>query len=191
MFELLELSNRIGRLEQRVAQSAKHGTVEEVNAAEGWVRLNLGPGDSGPLLSPKIPYAQIAGGLKVHTPPTKGQQMTMFAPSGDTGQAVALPMTWSNQNASPSSKGDENVLTFGSVRMELRGDELLITIGGFSLKLTSSAATFEVGGVTHEISGDGLTTAGGRIEHDGKNIGSTHKHGGIERGGALTDPPAN
>lgn len=35
MQELLELSNRLGRLEQRVAQSAKHGTVEEVNAAEG------------------------------------------------------------------------------------------------------------------------------------------------------------
>ena len=187
MREILEMNNRLARLEKRVAQSMRHAPVKQVNAAEGWVRLDFGDG----LLSPKIPYAQIAGGLKVHAPPTVGQQMTMLAPGGDPAQAVALPMTWSNQNASPSDKGDENVITFGQARIELRGSEIVVSIGGFKLTMTASAATFEVGGVKHEISGGGVDTTGGAITHDGKHIDKSHVHGGILPGPSLTDVPAN
>ena len=55
MSELLELYNRVSRLEQRLAGMVKHGRIAEVNPDEAWVRLNLGDGDAGPLLSPKIP----------------------------------------------------------------------------------------------------------------------------------------
>jgi hypothetical protein len=187
---LLQFHMRLSELERRLAGTVRHAPVAEVNAAEGWVRLDFGEGDKGKLLSPKIPYAQMAGALKVHSPPSVGQNMTIMAPGGDMRQAVALPMTWSDQNAAPSNKGDENVLTFGSVRMELRGDEIKISIGGFSLTMTADNAVFEVGGVKHEISGGGVDTTGGMIRHDDRNIGSSHKHGGIERGGSLTDPPS-
>lgn len=191
MRELLRLSNRISEIERRFSQSIRHAPVKEVNAAEGWVRLDLGKGDDGQILSPKIPYAQMAGGLKIHAPPTVGQQMTMFAPGGDPAQAMALPLSWSDQNKTPSDKGDENVLTFGNVRVELRGDEILATIGGFSLSLKASGATFDVGGVTHQITAGGVSTDGGEVQHDGKNIGSSHVHGGVERGGSNTSSPAN
>jgi len=128
---------RLSALEKRVAGMIRHAPVEEVNPAEGWVRFDLGEGDNGPLLSPKVLYAQIAGGLKAHTPPTKGQQMTIFAPGGDMRQAVALPMTWSDQNKSPSDKGDENVLTFGSVTVVLKGESVKVTVGGTSFEIYS------------------------------------------------------
>lgn len=173
MRELLNLSNRLAELERRFSQTIRHAPVHEVNAAEGWVRLKFGEGKDGPILSDKVPYAQMAGGLKVHAPPTKGQQMTMIAPAGDPAQAVAMPMTWSDKNASPSGKGDENVLTFGDVRIELKG-------GGLSIS---------VGGVSFSLSADGFKQSGGRVEHDGQNIGSTHVHGGILPGGADTKTP--
>lgn len=191
MNELLAMSLRLSDLERRLAQSMRHGTVHEVNAAEGWVRLNIGDGDDGPLLSAKVPYSQVAGGLKLHSPPTVGQQMTLLAPGGDPAQAVAMPLTWSESNASPSAAGNEHVLTFGSARIELRGSELVVKMGGFTLNISSSAATFSVGGVTHTISGGGVDTSGGTVKHDGKNVGSTHIHGGVLSGPANTDVPAN
>ncbi|XOK12629.1 hypothetical protein ACI6PO_06285 [Agrobacterium tumefaciens] len=130
MREITEILNRIAALEKRLSSMVRHGPVAEVNPAEGWVRLNLGEGDKGPLLSPKIPYAQMAGALKFHAPPSEGQQMTYFAPSGDPRQAVAFPMTWSDANPSPSGSGEENVMTFGSVTIAIKGDSVKITAGG-------------------------------------------------------------
>lgn len=170
---LLLMHNRIAALERRVAGMIRHGRVAEVNAAEGWVRLDLGPGDDGPYLSPKVPYGQFAGALKVHTPPSVGMNMTLISPTGDTRQAIALPMTWSDQNASPSDSAAENVVTFGDVRMTLADDGVRIEVGGFELL----------------VSGAGLAMAGGAIGHNGKDIGATHRHSGVERGGATTDPP--
>ncbi|UYZ08558.1 phage baseplate assembly protein V [Agrobacterium salinitolerans] len=129
MKEIAEIINRMNGFEKRLSSMVRHGPVAEVNPAEGWVRLNLGEGEKGPLLSPKIPYAQMAGALKVHAPPSEGQQMTYFAPSGDPRQAVALPMTWSDANPSPSASGEENVLTFGSVTIAIKGDRVRITVG--------------------------------------------------------------
>jgi len=168
----LQMNARIASLEARLAGMVRHGPVEEVNTAEGWVRLNLGEGDHGPLLSPKIPYAQMAGGLKVHAPPTKGQNMTVIAPGGDPRQSVALPMTWSDQNAAPAS-GADPALTFGDVRIDLTAGGLRISVGGVSL----------------DISGAGVAITGGQVTHDGLNIGSTHRHGGVQAGPATTDFP--
>lgn len=174
MNPLLAFNARLSDLERRMASLIRVAPVEEVNAAEGWVRANLGEGDSGPLLGPKVPYAQFAGALKVHTPPTKGQNMTFIAPNGDTRQAIALPMTWSDEHPSPSSDEGENVITFGNVRLTLKGGAVQVTVGG----------------VSFEISGGGVTITGGEVRHDSKNIGSTHRHGGVEAGPLQTDFPA-
>ena len=170
---LLDIFNRLAALERRVAGMIRHGTVAEVNAAEGWVRLDMGEGDSGKLISPKVPYGQFAGALKVHTPPSVGQTMTMVSPGGDPRQAVALPMTWSNQNASPSGSESENVVTFGDVRIELTEGGVRVEVGGFALL----------------VSGAGLAMAGGQVGHNGQDIGSTHRHPGILPGPANTGTP--
>jgi phage baseplate assembly protein gpV len=171
---LVELAARVAELERRVANFARHGTVHSVDAAAGTVRLVIGESEDGPFLSPHVPYGQIAGALKVHSPPSAGQQMTLIAPSGDPRQGVALPMTWSDANASPSDKGDEHVVKIGSVTMTLKGDGL----------------TLSVGGVRIAISGSGLAIEGGNVTHDGKNIGSDHHHTDVLPGPALTGPPA-
>lgn len=169
---LLDMHNRMGALERRMAGLVRHGKVAEVNAAEGWVRLDLGEGDSGKLLSAKVPYGQMAGGLKVHAPPSVGQTMTMIAPGGDSRQAIALPMTWSNQNASPGD-GADPVLTYGDVKVTIEPGGVRIEIGGVALL----------------ISGAGLAIEGGGVGHNGQDIGATHRHPGIEPGGGTTSTP--
>ena len=174
--ELVELASRVAELERRFAGMMRPGTVEEVDPKKQIVRLNFGDSDDGkPFLSPWVPYAQIAGALKVHTPPSKGQQFTMLSPSGDWQQAVALPLTWSDQNQSPSDKGDEHVLTFGNVRITLK----------------DNLTEVKVGDVTMKVTGDGVSITGGRVEHDDKNIGSTHRHEDVTPGADLTGVPTS
>lgn len=190
--ELVELASRIAELERRFSGTMRHGTVAEVDAGKQIVRLNLGKDVEGkPFLSPWIPYAQIAGALKVHTPPSRGQQFTMLSPTGDWQQAIALPMTWSDQNQSPSGNGDENVLTYGNIRATIKDDLTQVHVGGTKFEITSSHVRITVAGVSVEITDGGVAITGGKITHDGKNIGSTHIHGGVVRGGDLTDEPAN
>jgi phage baseplate assembly protein V len=176
MRELAELAGRIADLERRVFGLMRHGTVAAVDAGRGMVRLKLGQSTAGgDFLGPWVPYSQIAGAMKAHVPPAVGQQMTLMSPSGDIRQAVALPLTWSEQNESPSSSGEENVVVYGDV----------------TIKLTADALRLDVGAVSLVVSAAGISVTGGRVEHDGKNIGSSHIHGGVERGPANTAPPAN
>lgn len=172
--EVARLRLRLAEVERRQDNTLRHGVVAEVDPAKGTVRLKVGKNTDGTdVLSPKIPYGQMAGGLKVHAPPTVGQNMTMFSPGGEMEQAIAMPFTWNNANKSPSSSGDENVLTFGDVKVTL----------------LASSVRFEIGGFVFELSAAGMVAEGGRLEHDGLDIGSTHKHGGVMPGAARTLVP--
>ncbi|MBN9020648.1 MAG: phage baseplate assembly protein V [Rhizobiales bacterium] len=174
MREIVELAARIAELERRFSGMMRHGTVEEVDTSRHRVRLKFGADVEGKsFLSPWIPYAQMAGSLKVHLPPSVGQQFTLMAPAGDWQQAVAVPFTWSNRNPAPSESREENVLTFGDVSVMLRGGRLEISAAGVTLELT----------------GNGLAITGGEVRHDGKNIGATHTHGGVVVGSQLTEYP--
>ncbi|MCR6673233.1 hypothetical protein [Devosia ginsengisoli] len=169
---LMAMHMRISELERRLSMTVRHGRVAEVNEAEGWARLDLGEGDAGRMLSPKLPYGQMAGALKVHAPPSVGQTMTMIAPGGDFRQAIALPMTWSNANESPGDTADP-VLTYGDVKITLTEGGVRIEVGGFELL----------------VSGAGLAMAGGGVGHNGQDIGSTHRHPDVLPGPANTGTP--
>jgi len=145
--EIVALATRLAQIERRLAGMLRHGTVHEVDARSGTVRLRVGGSDAEPVLSPAVPYAQTAGALKVHAPPSVGQQMTIVAPTGDPRQGVALPMTWSQTNPSPSDKSDENVVTFGDARFELRQGELIVKVPRILI---------ECEGSTLELTGAGL-----------------------------------
>lgn len=164
-----DLAARVSEVERQNAASSRRGVVAEVDAAAGTVRLDLGDG----MLSPAIPYGQFAGALKVHTPPTVGQLMTLTAPSGEMEQGLAIPTSFGGGNDAPSSAGDSNAITFGAVRIDIGAE----------------AATVTVGGVSMVISDAGVEITGGRITHNGTDIGDTHRHGGVDRGSGTTDEP--
>lgn len=141
MRALAEVLARLAELERKMAGSARHGVVHEVDPAAGTVRLKIGEGPDGPFLSPAIPYAQTMGALKAHVPPSVGQNMTLMAPGGDWRQAVAIGLSASNANASPSGAGDQNVITFGAATVTLAGDALTLAVGGSSITITAGGVT--------------------------------------------------
>lgn len=175
METLAELARRIAELERRVSNTMRHGTVKEVDPKKQMVRLTLGDGDDGEeFLGPWVPYSQQAGALKIHSPPTVGQTMTMLSPGGDFEQGNAIPYTFSDANKSPSEKGDETVVTYGeNVRMQL-SDKLI--------KMT-------VGGVDYNFSDQGIDVSNGHIKHNGLKIDSSHTHRDVVPGGGNTGIP--
>jgi phage baseplate assembly protein V len=129
----------VADLKRRLDTTVRHGTVTDVDAKKQRVRLSIGGTEDKPHKSPWVPYGQIAGALKVHTPPSVGQQMTLFAPTGDFRQSVALPFTWSDDNKSPSDKPDEHVLTFENVTVTIKKDSLKVTVGDASIEITKDS----------------------------------------------------
>lgn len=165
MREVVELVARVAELERRVTGMIRHGTVAEVDPEKGRVRIKLGQDEEGgDFLSPWVPYSQLAGAIKAHVPPAQGQQFSLIAPTGDWQQAVAMPLTWSNANGSPSTAGDENVVTYGNVRMTLKDDLVEVNVGGSILKITSAKIELITNGSSIELSGAGVKVAGAKID---------------------------
>ena len=173
---------RMAELERKQDGMVTRGPVAEVDTKAKTARLRLGGTDDKPFLSPPIPYSSMMGKLKAHIPPGVGQQFFAVSDAGDFRQGVAVPLTESDKNKSPSDKDDENVVTYGNARFDLKGDSLQITVP--SIKLVC-------GGVTFELSSAGIKVTGGKIEHDDKNIGKTHKHLDVTPGGAKSGLPTD
>lgn len=133
--ELARLARRVAELERRLAGALRPGKVAEVDPAGGTVRLDLGGG----MLSPAIPYVQTAGALKLHSPPSVGQLMMMSSFAADTEQGIAIPLSFGGDNASPSSAGDEHVMTFGAVTVLVQGGLVRITVGGSQIEMTGGS----------------------------------------------------
>ena len=164
--EIVELVARVTDLERRIAGVMRHGTVAVVDPGRQRMRLDFGPthGGQGRFLSPWLPYAQFSGALRVHTPPTVGQQFTVMSPTGDFQQAVAVPLTHHAGNPSPSTAGDENVITYGNVRMTLADDLARVDVGGAILKMTAAEITLSTNGSSIVLNADGVTINGARID---------------------------
>jgi phage baseplate assembly protein gpV len=150
---LLELYQRTHAQERRISSMMRPGTVAEVDPAARTVRLRISPEGEEAFLSPPIPYGQIAGpgtGLKVHHPPTVGQNMTLFAPTGDLRQSVAVPMTWSDQAPSPGATADP-VMTYGMVKVEVGLSNMKVTVGEAVIDIATTGITVEFGGKGFKI----------------------------------------
>jgi hypothetical protein len=143
---LLDLDHAVTRLAHRFENADRHAVVHTVDPARQRARVRLGGTDDKPFLSPWVPYSQVAGAFKFHSPPSVGQQVTFRCPDGDFRQGYITPLTWSDANRSPSNKGDEHVAEFGEYRSEIRKDEFVQKVPKHRLESGSTFITFENGG---------------------------------------------
>lgn len=157
MRELADLARRVADLERRMANGVREGTVDQVDPAKKRVRLKLGGSDAEPFLSPWVPYSQQAGALKIHSPPSPGQQMTLISPAGDIRRGQAFPFTWSDAEPSPSDAGDQHVLTFGDLRLSLTAEGLTLQLGDSLITVEASRIVLK----SAEIATDGPTKLDG------------------------------
>ena len=196
-----KLMRRVSDLERRLENGIRHGTVKQVDAEKHQCRLVIGLDASGSeQLSPWIKYGQVAGDYKFHNPPSVGQTMTLLSPGGDFTQAVAVPLTWSNQNKSPSDKPDEHVVTFGDLKITRRKKEMILEVGKTKIHFrpddkdelhvsVDDKQTLRVHPDGIEAIAEVFKHTGQVVRHNELDIGDTHKHRDVMTGPNLTGLP--
>lgn len=127
MSDFEDMLRRIPEIERRLRNMVRYGVVEEVDAAKGLVKMkDDGGGEGQSYTSDWRPWAEVGGGIKTWRPPTKGQQVVMFSPSGSLAEGIVFNAAFSDENKQPSDKGDEIVETIGDTTITIRGDSVVI-----------------------------------------------------------------
>lgn len=175
--EIAGLMREVAELKRLFANLITTGTVAEVDAEKGTVRLKYGEADGVPILGPAIIWQEQGGDFKSFVPPTVGQIMTALNPVGDPRQGMAINGGFSNQYAPPGKAIGENAFSFGPWRITLSGD--VLNIEGPKLRVKGNV----------EIEGNADFT-NGHVKSNGKAIDSTHQHTDVMPGAALTGPPS-
>jgi phage baseplate assembly protein V len=135
--EIADINGRLAAHEARSERMFRHGQVTDVDAKNQVYRQQIGVDDKGqPVKSPWVPYAQVAGNRKIHSPPSVGQQMTLISPDGDHEQGIGLPFTWSKDQASPSQDPDTDVDQRGKCTDTQTKEGRTIEVGGLKIAMT-------------------------------------------------------
>lgn len=150
------LLHRIEELERRHANFMRPGKVTEVDYAKGLIKVRVGDLDSQ-----WVPWLERAGsGHTEWNPPSIGQQVHLFSPSGEPGQGWVMPGGYSSDNPQPHDKGGEKKIVAGK----------FIIVG-----------ELVINGPVHQ--------SGGEITSNGHVIDDTHQHTNVLPGGGLSGPP--
>jgi len=133
-----DMLRRIPEIERRIRNMVRYGKVAEVDPAKGLVKITDDGGGKGQSLTTDwIPWAETGGGIKTWRPPTVGQRVVMFSPSGQLHDAISMNAAFSNEHAQPSDKGDEIKETIGASSITTRGDSHVVKSPRIDLNPTS------------------------------------------------------
>ena len=174
-------------LQRRLANVVRVGTVEEADFSTARVKVRMGG-----ILTGWLPMSGIrAGGVRVWSPLTVGEQVTVFSPSGDLAQGMVMPGTYCDANASPGNSGTAINVVFpdGSTLDWDAGTMSFQTTG--TVKIKAGEIELEAGNI--RVKGP-VEQTGGDITSDSDVIASgihlvTHVHSGVMSGPATTGPP--
>lgn len=182
----------------------RFGTVVELDLATARCRVAYGDPDSddGEAETDWIGWiAPRAGGTRVWSPPSEGEQVLLLCPDGQLSAAVALPGLWRDIFPPPSAELGELIQwdDGAQVRYDPDASEMQIALpAGGTVQIDAP------GGVTIDAS-DGIVLLGdvtimgdlnvsGRIEATGDIVGdgvslAGHRHGGVQTGSGTSGEP--
>lgn len=141
--------------DRRIGNIVQLGRVVSIDTASSRVRVKIGDIETA-----DIPVARMQSGkIKVHWMPSPGEQVVVFAPSGDLARAfVQGSVPQSGHGVAP----DEDTPT--------------IDLGGATLSIIG------------DMTVDGTITVTGDVIASGISL-VTHTHGGVVPGGGSTGEP--
>ncbi|MGE8065581.1 phage baseplate assembly protein V [Pseudomonas sp. NPDC089569] len=188
--------NDIAALARLIENLIRFGTIAEVQMKPPRVRVK-----TGDLLTAWLPWIAVRAGLDQDwNPPTEGEQVVLFSPSGQLANGVALTGVFSDEHAAIGDRAglhrrtyrDGAVIEYDSIAHHLRavlpetGTSELISKGGLHI----------VGPITHE--GDytqtgnqhvtGTVTVSKDVIASGISL-VNHPHGGVKFGSDQSGKP--
>jgi phage baseplate assembly protein V len=107
---LIDLIRRIADLERRLNNVMRPARVMEIDAKKGLVKVAYALDEEGKdVISPWIKWGETrAGNVSTWNPPTVGEQVMLFSPSGEIGlHSVVGHSLFSKKFPQPHDKADE------------------------------------------------------------------------------------
>lgn len=155
---------------RRFNNIVRFGTVAEVDYKKARVRVK-----TGKITTTWIPWATIAGRVKIWNPPVVGEQVSIIAQGGDLSVAVAIPSIYQNKFNAPSD--GENVVRIelsdkASIEFNKEGNELIFKIEDSEMFFNKNNFKFAIGESELEVNEDKirLSVGGSEIEITSEKI---------------------
>ncbi len=210
------MSYELTELDRRLANIVRIGTIAELDEAGARVKVKL----DDELTTDWLPWmTSRAGATRTWSAPTVGEQVVLFAPSGELAQGVVGHSVFQDTKPAPATSKDQETVVFpdgSTVDYNSDSNTLTLTVAGngnvvVNCKVATINADTSVtidtpqttvtGSLTVEKSlsmgsaGGSMTITGdvaitgASLTHNGKNVGSTHTHTGVTPGGGNTGAP--
>lgn len=106
--EFAELRSRNEELERRVSNMFREATVTKVDAETGMAEV-----DADGLASDMVPWITRAGKQKEWDPPTEGERVVLFNPTGEPGLGMIMHGGFSNKFPQNHNKAGEHKRSVG------------------------------------------------------------------------------
>lgn len=209
------MSADVSELNRQLNNVVRIGTIKQLDLANARAKVSVAG-----CTTDWLPWGtNRAGKRRDWSPPVIGEQVVLFAPYGDLGQAVIGPSIFQEDHAAPAASADQETTVYPdgtTVDYNSASNTLTITVAGSgnviinckvaNVKAETSVTldtpdTFCTGNLTvaksFQMGQEGgsatmkgnVAIEGGSLTHNGKNVGSTHSHGGVTPGGGNTGAP--
>lgn len=163
----------IGELDRRLANIVRVGTVATLDDAAARVQIDLGDG----LTTDWLPWATArAGGNRSWDAPEVGEQVLLFAPSGDLASAFVMGSVPQDSAPAPASSKDHTRYQWADgafqdydraghhyvLDIPSAGD-LTLRVGAATLKISDAQVRCEINGTILTLSGAGARLIGNAV----------------------------
>jgi len=142
-----ELVRRVTDAERRLNNVMRPARVSKVNPQNGRVEVNYALDENGQDVgSIEIPWTERAGSIRTWMPPKKDEQVIIFSPGGEIGEASwILPGGFSDQFKQPHDKEDEYKMQIGNTYIIHKKDGVEWNVDG-TFKVKAKKVEFEKSG---------------------------------------------
>lgn len=209
------MSADVSELNRQLNNVVRIGTIKQLDLANARAKVSVAG-----CTTDWLPWGtNRAGKRRDWSPPVIGEQVVLFAPYGDLGQAVIGPSIFQEDHAAPAASADQETTVYPdgtTVDYNSASNTLTITVAGSgnviinckvaTVKAETSVTldtpdTFCTGNLTvaksFRMGQEGgsatmkgnVAIEGGSLTHNGKNVGSNHNHSGVTPGGGNTGAP--
>ncbi|QIG65660.1 hypothetical protein [Salmonella phage PT1] len=209
------MSADVSELNRQLNNVVRIGTIKQLDLANARAKVSVAG-----CTTDWLPWGtNRAGKRRDWSPPVIGEQVVLFAPYGDLGQAVIGPSIFQDDHAAPAASADQETTVYPdgtTVDYNSASNTLTITVAGSgnviinckvaTVKAETSvtldtpdtvctgnltvAKSFQMGQEGGSATMKGnVAIEGGSLTHNGKNVGSTHSHSGVTPGGGNTGAP--
>jgi len=176
-----------------IGDLARLGVIESVDLSAATVTVEIGD-----IVSPPVPWLELAGGFRCWVPPVEGEQVLLICPEGDIAHGLVLRGIYSTAFPAPASDGRARLLMPDGTIIDYDpdGHELTINLAGGRATIVAPEGVTITGDVAItgavSIDGDasltGTLTADQDVLADGKSLKS-HKHSGVAAGTGQSGAP--